>query len=127
MRTFRFFMILVLFFRPPLLPSVVTAEETTESLKATDLRCEHLVNPLGIDDAQPRLSWKLASTSESPRGRMQSAFRILVASEPSLLEQDQGDLWDSGQRASDQSQLVAYEGQPSGIADAMLVEGSHLG
>ncbi len=110
MKTCKFVLISILFCGAQLLPSVGTAAENTESLKATDLRCEQLVNPLGIDDAQPRLSWKLASTSNSPRGRMQSAFRILVASEPSLLEQDQGDLWDSGQRASDQSQLVAYEG-----------------
>ena len=32
---------------------------------ATDLCCEYLTNPLGIDETQPRLSWKLQSDQEN--------------------------------------------------------------
>ena len=45
------------------------------------LRCEYLTDPLGIDVAQPRLSWKLESGDLKPeRGVRQSAYQILVAS-----------------------------------------------
>lgn len=40
------------------------------------LRCEYLVNPLGIDVERPRLSWALAA---GPREHGQSAYQILVA------------------------------------------------
>jgi alpha-L-rhamnosidase len=73
------------------------------------LRCESLANPLGIDVTQPRLGWVMASTE---RGEQQTAYQILVASSEKLLKQNQGDLWDSGKVASDQSIQVAYQGQP---------------
>lgn len=79
--------------------------------KVHDLRCEHLKDPLGIDQLKPRLSWKLAATDDSLRGLKQSAYRILVASRPEQLAREQGDLWDSGRVASDQSTLVAYAGK----------------
>ena len=41
-----------------------------------DLRCEYRVDPLGIDVANPRLSWILES---GERAQRQSAYRILVA------------------------------------------------
>lgn len=78
-------------------------------VRVTDLRCEYLTNPLGIDVIQPRLSWKL----ESPwRGQRQTAYQILVASEERLLREGKADLWDSGKVASDQSIQVVYAGKP---------------
>ena len=76
-------------------------------LQIGQLRAEHLSNPLGIDIARPRLSWVLDS---SARGQRQTAYQIVVASSPELLAAGQGDLWDSGQVASDQSIDVAYAG-----------------
>lgn len=38
----------------------VSAAERTCSVRVVDLRCEYLPGPLGIDVAQPRLSWQLA-------------------------------------------------------------------
>ena len=87
------------------------AQPVPPTLKATDLRCEHLVNPLGIDDRKPRLSWKLEPTNENLRGQRQSAYRVLVASELSGLRQNRGDLWDSGRVASETSHLVSYAGK----------------
>lgn len=77
----------------------------------TDLRCEYLRDPLGIDTAQPRLSWVGHATAGAPRGQRQSAYQILVASSLKRLKADQGDLWDSGQISSDQSIQVRYHGQ----------------
>lgn len=77
-------------------------------VSVVNLTCEYLSNPLGIDTAQPRLSWML----ESPlRGQKQTAYQVLVASSPELLAQDQGDLWDTGKVESDQSIQVAYAGK----------------
>ena len=76
---------------------------------STDLRCEYLTDPLGIDASSPRLSWVLSSTR---RGEMQKAYQILVASSPKLLGFDKGDLWDSGKVASDESSQIIYAGDP---------------
>ena len=73
------------------------------------LRCEYLVDPLGIDIVQPRLSWVLTSEQRHQR---QSAYRILVASSPALLAQDQGDLWDSKRVNTDSTNQIVYQGKP---------------
>ncbi len=73
------------------------------------LRCENVSNPLGIEDEQPRLGWQLASGA---RGARQVAYRVLVASQPELLAQNEGDLWDSGQVDSDETSQIAYAGKP---------------
>ena len=76
------------------------------------LRCEYLVNPLGLDVLQPRLDWILVGTEATPRHVMQTAYRILVASSKELLAQDKGDLWDSGQVQSQETTHIAYAGTP---------------
>ncbi len=76
-------------------------------MKVVDLTCEYDVNPLGIDAAQPRFSWKLESAE---RAQAQSAYQILVASSPEKLAADEGDKWDSGRVESDRSVNVPYEG-----------------
>ncbi|MCX2452521.1 family 78 glycoside hydrolase catalytic domain [Pedobacter sp. PLR] len=72
-------------------------------------RTELLVNPLGIDVLQPRLSWEIVSKS---RGVFQTAYQVLVASTPEKLASGNGDLWDSGKKSADQSLNVIYAGKP---------------
>jgi alpha-L-rhamnosidase len=79
------------------------------ALQPDSLRCEYLVNPLGIEAPQPRLIWILSSEK---RNESQSAYRILVASSEALLHADKGDLWDSGCVASDNSVSIVYKGTP---------------
>lgn len=83
----------------------------SSSFQPFDLTCEYLSNPSGIDVPQPRLSWKMEA-SPSVRGQKQTAYRILVASSPALLNADQADLWDSGRVASAESVNVTYQGKP---------------
>jgi alpha-L-rhamnosidase len=78
-------------------------------LQPTSLHCEYLVNPLGIGETAPRLSWVLES---SRRGDRQVAYQVLVASTPESLAKDQGDLWDSKKVDSDENAHVAYAGVP---------------
>lgn len=78
----------------------------------TDLRCEYLAGPVGLDVSQPRLSWKLTAASPSLRGVRQRAYQILVASSPELLAEDQGDVWDSGKISTDNSLNIPFGGKP---------------
>lgn len=89
--------------------SMVQAVQAGESpAKAEYLRCEYRVDPLGIDVREPRLSWEM---HDGRRGAAQTAYQVLVASSPEKLAADQGDLWDSGKVASDQSSQVVYAGK----------------
>ena len=81
---------------------------TGKGLKAGYLRCEYRIDPLGIDETAPRLSWVVQS---GERGQRQSAYRLLVASTPALLKHDQGDLWDSGKLDTDNTIGAAYQGK----------------
>jgi len=73
-----------------------------------ELRCEYAVDPIGIGASAPRLYWKLSSAA---RGQRQTAYQVLVSSSSDLLSRDQGDLWDSGKVASDQTIHIPYGGK----------------
>ena len=79
-----------------------------QTLSVKDLRCEYLENPLGIDVKEPRLAWKLQSSISDTH---QAAYRILVASSPEVLANNEGDLWDSNRVPSEESRHVKYQGQ----------------
>ena len=70
------------------------------------LRCEYLDSPSVIDTPRPRFFWAL---DHSERNQVQSAYQILVSTDPLL---GQGDQWDSGKVASDDSGQVEYAGLP---------------
>ncbi len=78
------------------------------ALSVEDLRCNYLVDPLGTDDPAPRLSWRLDAPG---RGARQTARQVLVASSLEKLAHDQGDLWDAGKVASDETIQVTYAGR----------------
>jgi alpha-L-rhamnosidase len=81
--------------------------EGTTGMRTVQLKCEHLTNPLGIEAAQPRLSWVLESDQ---RGQAQTAYQILVATSQQKLGANNGDKWDSGKITSDNSVEVPYQG-----------------
>jgi len=94
--------------------ALVLALSAAEKSAASDLhpeglRCELSGDPLGIDVAQPRLSWILAS---SERGQRQTAWQVLVAASEGALDADKGDLWDSGMVPSGQTTEILYAGTP---------------
>ncbi|CAA9568753.1 MAG: GH78 / CBM67 [uncultured Thermomicrobiales bacterium] len=76
-------------------------------LRPTRLRCEYLVDPLGIDERAPRLSWELAAAG---RGQRQTAYQVVVAAAATDAAAGRGDLWDSGRVAGDRTAHVAYAG-----------------
>ena len=89
--------------------------QSVTSILPGDLRCERMINPLGIDVVTPHLSW--VSTSNQ-RGQSQTAYQILVASSLKSLQTNKGDLWDSKKVASDENLNVIYAGKAlkSGVA-----------
>ena len=90
------------------IPAPVAAQ--TSTCQPERLRCEYLVNPLGLDVLHPRLDWILTGSITTPRNLSQSSYHILVASSPEKLAQDQGDLWDSGEVKSDETSFIVYGG-----------------
>jgi alpha-L-rhamnosidase len=65
-------------------------------------------NPLAIDRAMARFTWRSADTG---RGARQTGYQILVASSIERLARQAGDWWDSGRVASDRSASVEYAGK----------------
>jgi len=76
-------------------------------LTPAQLRCEYLVNPLGIDTPRPRLSWVLESAERAQR---QTAYQIHVAPDTALLGKDSALLWDSGRVESTEQNQIEYAG-----------------
>ncbi len=81
-------------------------------IRPTGLRCEAAVDPLGVDVAEPRLSWALEAARPGERDQRQTAYRILVASTERGLRAGRGDLWDSGKVAADRTLGIPYQGRP---------------
>lgn len=73
------------------------------------LLCENKIDPLGVDMAQPRLTWQL----ESPRRNvLQTAYEIRVADDAASLQAGKDLQWSSGKVTSSQSVLIPYGGAP---------------
>jgi alpha-L-rhamnosidase len=84
-------------------------------LHISNLRCEYLTDPLGIDERAPRLSWTLSSRR---RGARQTAWWVLVASSPAQLARGRGDRWDSGRVEGDATAHLVYAGRRLRSRDA---------
>ncbi len=77
-------------------------------MKPYVLRCEFLVNPIGIDSTKPRLFWKFEEAEVY--GAKQTAYQIQAAQSPERLQK--GELiWDSGKVVSDESNHILYQGK----------------
>ncbi len=72
----------------------------------TGLRCEYLDNPMGVDTKAPRFFWLL---DHSERGQRQTAYQLLISTDPAVAT---GDMWDSGKVASPSSTQIVYAGKP---------------
>ena len=83
--------------------------ESPGSLAPVELRCDGILDPLGVDSAPPRLSWQLRGDG-SPALR-QRAWQALVSSSRASLDRDRGDVWDSGRAESDEQLHVPYGGR----------------
>ncbi|MEQ1586274.1 MAG: family 78 glycoside hydrolase catalytic domain [Cyclobacteriaceae bacterium] len=75
-------------------------------VEVVQLKCEHLVQPIGIDNESPRLTWQMKDVRQGAR---QQAYQIKVSPDSLTLLKDEGLLWNSGKVTSD-DQLIMYSG-----------------
>jgi alpha-L-rhamnosidase len=71
-----------------------------------NLKCEYIVNPLGIDDHHPRLTWQMA---DDRQGAEQTAFQLFVGTDSAEVANRTGNVWNSGKISTGQN-LVKYQG-----------------
>jgi alpha-L-rhamnosidase len=76
-----------------------------QDLYFKDLTVDHKVNPIGIDNKQPRFSWKISATGNNI---MQTAYIIKVATDEKFTPLKI--IWQSGKVESDESILQSYKG-----------------
>lgn len=79
---------------------LISASTLNAQVTVTNLLTENRVNPIGIDDPQPRFSWQLTSNQ---RNVLQTAYEINVVA-------NKQNVWSSGRIMSDSSVHVAYKG-----------------
>ena len=82
--------------------------QAQNKISVTNLQCEMLNNPEGIDVVQPRLSWQIKSDVNDVK---QTAYQIMVASTLENLNADKANLWDSGRVTSNESVNIIYNGK----------------
>lgn len=69
--------------------SSATVDARTSSVRVVDLRTEHMVNPIGIGEVHPLLTWQVRNAAQIKQ------YEIRVARTPAALGQGRI-LWDSG-------------------------------
>jgi len=87
----------------------IATELGAQPIEAVNLRCNYRINPLGIDESQPILTWEIKSESKNV---LQSAYRIIVSDDPSLIAKGVGNIWDSKKVSTNPQGQVYYEGSP---------------
>ena len=90
------------------LSMIVYGNENTSPFYLAELKCENLIDPLGIDNVTPHFSWKLKG--DGWKGG-QTYYEIQVASDSILLVQDKADLWNTRKLKSKTSVMVPYRGK----------------
>jgi alpha-L-rhamnosidase len=78
-------------------------------IELSNLKCEYLRNPIGVDILQPRFSWNIFSDS---RGVAQSAYRIIIGEQKDALINGKISIWDTGKTPSDKLTNIVYDGTP---------------
>ena len=78
------------------------------AVKVTSLKADYKVNPIGIDNPVPKLSWIIQSDQSNT---MQESYEIRAALDPADLAKGKKQIWDSEKVSSSQSTHIMYEGQ----------------
>ncbi|WP_313381551.1 family 78 glycoside hydrolase catalytic domain [Proteiniphilum saccharofermentans] len=81
----------------------------SDRFSISDLTCESLKDPLGINTLHPRFNWK---NNSNRQGAIQTAYQILVADDIQKLNEKDADVWNSGKITSSSNIWVEYAGKP---------------
>lgn len=71
----------------------ISWKEKRHSFRAENLKCEYLVNPIGIDVKNPRFVWQM---SDDRQGASQKAYMVFVGNDSTELASGKGNMWESG-------------------------------
>lgn len=93
-----------------ILPALLSFQTgfTSAQLCVTNLKCEMMTDPQGIDTPTPSLSWEIHAAE---RGVEQTGYDILVSSTREKLDRGEGDLWTGNGIASRESVYIPYGGR----------------
>lgn len=81
--------------------------ESSGQSTPVNLKCEYLVNPIGIDVANPRLIWHMKTGKQ---GAFQQAYEFFVGTDSVNVAVGKGNVWDSDQVSSNVMPII-YQGQ----------------
>lgn len=91
-----------------LLLLLVVIQAQAQEGQCTNLKCEHLVNPIGIDATSPRLHWQM---NDSREGALQTAYQVIVGTDSLEVTSGKGNVWETG-KVSGSEMLITYAGKP---------------
>jgi len=72
-----------------------------------NLKCEYLINPIGIDEFKPRFSWQL---NAERNGASQKAYMLFIDTDSAEVADGKGKIWESGKVKSSLMPVI-YQGQ----------------
>jgi len=84
----RRFIVITLF-----LLALVSCKNSTLQYELINLRCEYLVNPIGIDAKAPRFTWQIKTEEQEVS---QKACLLIVGTDSMQVASGKGDSWESG-------------------------------
>ena len=87
------------------------------------LLCEMRRDPVGVEAARPRFSWRLP---QWPVCKKQTAYQIQVASALEALMAGQADVWDSGPVETEQSFACSLRRAAFESGGMLLLAGPYL-
>lgn len=76
-------------------------------VQLTGLQSDHLETPTGIDNPNPRLSWKM---EDSRPGAKQVSYRVLLDKDSMKVVNGNADIWDTG-KVNSGDRLITYAGK----------------
>ena len=76
-------------------------------VQLTGLQSDHLETPIGIDNPNPRLSWKM---EDSRPGAKQVSYRVLLDKDSMKVVNGNADIWDTG-KINSGDRLITYAGK----------------
>lgn len=84
--------------------SISTIGQAQTLCKPAGLKCEYLVNPIGLDAPHPRLTWYL---QDARTGAKQTAYQVEIGTDSVALSRDKALFWSSG-KVNNSANLITY-------------------
>ncbi|MGZ3872712.1 MAG: family 78 glycoside hydrolase catalytic domain [Mucilaginibacter sp.] len=80
---------------------------TLAAAKIVDLKCEYLINPLGVDSPHPRLMWTM---DDARQGAKQTAYQVFVSTDSVALTKGNAGMWQTAKTVSAVNRIT-YNGK----------------